>query len=184
IITAGAWTGPMLRGMGLLLPLQVSEEQYSFFKALKAELFEIGKFPVFLHYGSGIDDGIGWYGMPIFNKDGVKSSVHKSGKHVTAKSRDFEPSMHNLEKLQERMKKFLPDAAGEILSTSTCLYTNTPDSHFIIDHPAGRENTCFFAGCSGHAFKFAPLIAQMLIDLINKKESLAGIELFSSKRFQ
>lgn len=183
IICAGAWMGPLLRGLGLNLPLNVTQEQYAFFDPLKPAEFEPGKFPVFIHYGGVGSGGIGWYGFPIFGKAGVKSSVHHTGKSVTADKRDFHADRSKLEDLHARMRQLLPDAAGEIIHTATCLYTNSPDTHFIIDHLPGRDNAVFFTGCSGHSFKFGAVIAEMLIDLLHNRPTIVPLELFSSKRF-
>lgn len=183
ILCAGGWMGPLLQGYGLKLPLEVTQEQYAFFKPHKPEDFQPGRFPVFIHYGGTGSGGIGWYGFPIFGKDGVKSSVHKTGKRVTTDNRDFLVDQKNLEDLKSRMQSLLPDAAGEIFHSTTCLYTNTPDTHFVIDQLPGRENTVFFTGCSGHSFKFGCVIAEMLIDMLNKREPIVPMELFSRKRF-
>src|SRR5205823_4171128 len=97
-------------GLGLNLPLVVTQEQYAFFKPHKPEKFEPGRFPVFIHYGGAGSGGIGWYGFPIFGRAGVKSSVHKTGKSVSADNRDFLVDPHNIERLRELMQELLPDA--------------------------------------------------------------------------
>jgi monomeric sarcosine oxidase len=184
ILCAGGWMGPLLHGLGVKLPLQVTQEQYAFFQPHKPEAFAVGKFPVFIHYGGAGSGGIGWYGFPVFGKDGVKSSIHKTGKPVTADTRDFKPDEQKLEQLHELMRELLPDAAGKIIHTATCLYTNTPDTHFVIDHLPGRDNAVFFSGCSGHSFKFSAVIAEMLIDMVNKKQPLVPMDLFCASRFR
>lgn len=183
ILCAGAWMGPMLRGMGLNLPLNVTQEQYAFFEPLKSSEFEPGKFPVFIHYGGVGSGGIGWYGFPIFGRAGVKSSVHHTGKTVTADRRDFNADQAKLDDLHKRMQDLLPDAAGKIIHTASCLYTNSPDTHFIIDHLPGRDNAVFFTACSGHSFKFAAVIAEILIDKLNNRQPIVPMDLFSRKRF-
>ncbi len=184
ILAAGGWAGPLLRGYGLKLPLEVSQEQYAFFKPHKPELFLPGAFPVFIHYGGAGSGGIGWYGFPIYGQQGVKSSVHRSGKIVSADRRDFQVDERKLEDLKKRMLELLPEAAGEIISATTCLYTNTPDTHFVIDHLPGRENAVFFTGCSGHSFKFSLVIAEMLINMLRKQELIVSMELFALNRFK
>ena len=182
VITAGGWAGPLLQGLGVKLPLEVTQEQYAYFRPLKPELFRPDRFPVFIHYGGVGSGGIGWYGFPQFGFDGVKSSIHKTGKIVTAEKRDFQVDEVQLEQLAELMTELLPDAAGEIVHSNTCLYTNTPDTHFVIDHLPGRENAVFFTGCSGHAFKFGMVLAEMLISLLNKENAIVPLDMFSCKR--
>jgi glycine/D-amino acid oxidase-like deaminating enzyme len=59
----------------------------------------------------------------------------------------------------------MPGITGEILETTSCRYTMTPDEDFIIDlHPEHRQ-IVFASPCSSHGFKFAPVVGQMLADL-------------------
>ncbi|MBX9723550.1 MAG: N-methyl-L-tryptophan oxidase, partial [Candidatus Obscuribacterales bacterium] len=183
ILCAGGWMGPLLESEGIKLPLYVTQEQYAFFKPLKPEAFQPDKFPVFIHYGGTGSGGIGWYGFPIYGQDGVKSSVHRTGKQFTADNRDFVVNAENIEELKKRMASLLPDAAGEIIDMKTCLYTNSEDTHFVIDHLPGRANTVFFTGCSGHAFKFGAVIAEMLIAILENKNTCAPLDLFKYNRF-
>ena len=180
IICAGSWSGPLLQTLGVSIPLVVSLEQWAFFAAERQEDFMPGKFPIFIQYDGVGSGGIGWYGFPIFGQPGVKTSVHRSGPPTTAQTRSFEPDAARLADLQARMKTIIPGAAGEIFSAGTCLYTNTPDHHFVIDCLPGHSNVVFFTGCSGHAFKFAPVIAEMMINLLEKKTTPP--ELFSLSR--
>jgi glycine/D-amino acid oxidase-like deaminating enzyme len=64
-----------------------------------------------------------------------------------------------------RLAGHLPQALDRVLATRTCLYTMTPDEHFIIDHHPWFENIWIAAGFSGHGFKFAPAIGEALADL-------------------
>jgi glycine/D-amino acid oxidase-like deaminating enzyme len=65
----------------------------------------------------------------------------------------------------------------------TCLYTLTPDEHFIVDrHPVFR-NVVFGAGFSGHGFKFAPLIGTALADLVLNGTTSLPIDFLSVQRF-
>lgn len=183
ILAGGAWMGALLSGCGLKLPLTVSQEQYAFFRPLKPELFEPGTFPVFIHNGGIEHGGMGWYGFPIFGRPGVKSSIHMSGKQVSAGTRDFIIDPAQLAEVSRRMESLLPEAAGEIIHSSTCLYTNSADQHFVIDRLPHRDNVVYFTGCSGHAFKFGGVIAEVLIDLLNNRETKVPLALFQSSRF-
>ncbi|MBY0356895.1 MAG: N-methyl-L-tryptophan oxidase [Candidatus Obscuribacterales bacterium] len=186
VICAGSWSGPLLSRLGLNLPLVVSQEQYAFFAAKNANAFLPGKFPVFIQRSnSTAAGGIGWYGFPLFGRDGVKSAMHQTGVITTAQDRDFKVEKERLAMLQERMEALLPEAAGPILHSATCLYTNTPDQNFVIDHLPGYDNVVFFAGCSGHAFKFAPWIGKSLADRLQNKcqKDPEAEALFSASRF-
>lgn len=183
IICAGSWSGPLLARLGLDLPLTVTQEQWAFFSPIEPELFEPGRFPVFIAYNGVGSGGIGWYGFPIFGQPGVKTSIHASGNPTTAATRSFEPDSILLSRLKELVGELLPDAAGEIISTSTCLYTNTPDKHFVVDLLPGASNVALFTGCSGHAFKFGPVLAEQLISLVSGGGLPTGWELFNCRRF-
>lgn len=183
ILCAGGWMGPLLQGWGLQLPLQVSQEQWAFFAAKDESMFQPDKFPIFIEHGGEGSGGIGWYGFPIFGRNGVKSAFHQTGKVTTADTRDFEPDEKQLQELHKQMQKFIPDGAGEIIHAGTCLYTNTPDTHFVIDTIAEHNNAAFFTGCTGHAFKFGPVIAELLIQLVEQKPTSIDLQFFSSRRF-
>jgi glycine/D-amino acid oxidase-like deaminating enzyme len=79
--------------------------------------------------------------------------------------------------------RWAPGAAGGIREASVCLYTNTPDGHFILDrHPAHRE-VVVASPCSGHGFKFAPAVGEILADLATDREPAFDISPFALRRF-
>ena len=183
ILCAGGWMGPVLQGWGVDLPLHVSQEQWAFFEAKDPSQFTPDKLPIFIQHGGQGSGGIGWYGFPIFGRNGVKSAFHQTGPTTTADTRDFEIDEKQLDELHRQMQSFLPDAAGEIIHAGTCLYTNTPDTFFVIDTIPEQKNVAFFTGCTGHAFKFGPVIAELLIQLVEQKQPSVDLELFAAKRF-
>ena len=61
--------------------------------------------------------------------------------------------------------KYFPDANGPVLSMKVCMFTNTPDEHFIIDAVPGAPNVYVAAGFSGHGFKFCSVIGEIMADL-------------------
>jgi monomeric sarcosine oxidase len=183
LLCAGSWMGPVLHGWGVDLPLTVTQEQWAFFEAKDSAAFMPDKFPIFIEHGGEGSGGIGWYGFPIFGRNGVKSAFHQTGKVTTADTRDFEVDEKQLHELHERMQKFLPDASTNIIHAGTCLYTNSPDTHFVIDRIPDHNNAAFFTGCSGHAFKFGPVIAELLIQLVDQKQPTVDLKMFSARRF-
>ncbi len=183
IICAGSWAGPLLRTLGLELSLTVTQEQWAFFEPLDADDFLPGKFPIFIEYYGVGSGGIGWYGLPVFGKAGVKTAIHRSGNVTTADDRTFEADPERLAELRVRMEELLPRAAGEIISVGTCLYTNSADHNFVIDFLPGHSNVVLFTGCSGHAFKFGPVIGETLINLLQHKSVPFSLDLFRAQRF-
>ena len=60
----------------------------------------------------------------------------------------------------------LPDAAGELRASSVCCYTDAPDGHFVVGPLPGAPEVLVVSPCSGHGFKFAPVIAEIVADLV------------------
>jgi sarcosine oxidase len=77
----------------------------------------------------------------------------------------------------------LPMANGGLIGATTCLYTMTPDGHFLIDQLPGAPNVIAASPCSGHGFKFAPVIGEVLADLATTGTTRHDISRFSLRRF-
>ena len=77
----------------------------------------------------------------------------------------------------------LPAANGPLKAAETCLYTMTPDGHFLIDRLPGASNIIAASPCSGHGFKFAPVIGEILADLATTGTTAHDIAGFSLGRF-
>lgn len=185
VITAGAWIGPMLGRLGVELPLTVTHEQFAFFKASKPELFTIGKFPVFIHLRPDpTTNASSVYGFPAFQQEGVKVAEECIPPvHTTADTRSFDIDQTRLKELSKYVSKFLPDAYGEVVHAKTCLYTRSPDDHFIIDSLPGYAHVTVGSICSGHGFKFASIMGRILADLAERHQTKYPIDLFKIDRF-
>ncbi len=184
IVSAGSWAGPLLATLGVTLPLQVTQEQYAFFEPHTPEKFQPDRMPVFIHYGDPAgSQRVDYYGFPIFGHAGVKVGEHHAGPIVTADTRSFEVDTHRLARLRDYVSATLPSTNGDVLDAATCLYTNTPDQHFIIDRLPAYPHVAIAAGFSGHGFKFAILVGRILADLATHGHTSYPIDLFSFKRF-
>jgi sarcosine oxidase len=185
IISAGAWTGPMLKALGRSLPLTVTQEQYAFYQPDHPEQFQPDRFPIFIHYGyPQTEQRIDYYGFPIFGHTGVKVGEHHVGPAVTADTRSFDVDPVRLQRLNSYVRALLPDVHAKAGQAATCLYTNTPDQHFVIDSLPGYPHVFVASPCSGHGFKFAILIGRILADLAERGETKYPIGLFTLSRFQ
>ena len=140
--------------------------------------------PVFIHYGvlAG-SQRADYYGFPIFGHAGVKIGEHHTGPIVTADTRTFNVDAERLQRLSDYARVTLPATRGEVLQAATCLYTNTPDQHFIIDRLPGYPHVVLAAGFSGHGFKFAILVGRILADLAAQGQTIYPIDLFTLRRF-
>ena len=149
--------------------------------------FSLGNFPCWFVCD---DDGSIVYGFPILPaKDfggpiGLKLALNKHGAEVDPDQVDRTISQADEEVLKNMLKKYMPDAAGSTLTLKSCLYTNSEDEDFIIDHLPGYDGTVTIAsGFSGHGFKFASVIGEILADLAIKGETDLPIEFLRLSRF-
>jgi glycine/D-amino acid oxidase-like deaminating enzyme len=68
------------------------------------------------------------------------------------------------------------------MAMTTCLFTNSPDEHFILDRHPGHENVCLAAGFSGHGYKFCSVVGEIMADLALERRSAFDLSLFAIKR--
>lgn len=85
--------------------------------------------------------------------------------------------------LIEVLEKFIPGAYASTLALKTCLYTNTPDENFILDFAPGQPNVVIACGFSGHGFKFASVVGEIMADLAMKGTTQQPIGFLNAKRF-
>jgi sarcosine oxidase len=78
----------------------------------------------------------------------------------------------------------MPALDGPVRSSTVCLYTNTPDDEFVIDRHPAAPGVAFASACSGHGFKFAPVVGEILADLVSDRASRYPLERFRADRFR
>jgi len=160
VISAGAWVDSLLPG--LRLPFSVERQVLHWFEpARDAGLFEASHCPIHLWQY----DGRFFYGFPD-QGCGVKLAFHHGGAttSVDAVSRTVAPD--EVEAVRAAIRRFVPAADGRLRSSVVCLYTNTPDEHFWIDRHPGKKGVVVASPCSGHGFKFAPVVGEIVADLV------------------
>eukprot|EP01089_Gocevia_fonbrunei_P001851 TRINITY_DN1176_c0_g1_i1.p1 TRINITY_DN1176_c0_g1~~TRINITY_DN1176_c0_g1_i1.p1 ORF type:complete len:406 (+),score=77.11 TRINITY_DN1176_c0_g1_i1:24-1220(+) len=180
IIASGAWTNDILKGFGLELPLYVKQEQVTYFDTPKLREFSPERFPVWIGYTS---DHSNFYGFPVYGEVATKAGEDMGGNIVTADTRDFKPNEKVIDRLCDFVKDRIPNygTRDRILYTKTCLYTLTPDRHFIIDTLPDFPQVSVTIG-AGHAYKWASLIGLILSQLAIEGKSTYPIDFFSVKR--
>lgn len=184
IITAGAWTRGLLASIGLDLPLQPVRCQEAHFQPVTApNNFTADHMPVFISHGTD-EHGHKAYGLPSVDGSGVKVAYH-GGTPVDDPSQiDYEPSPEMVEHIRTFARKHLPVIGDSPLAlTRICLYTMTPDEHFIIDRHPEHSHVIIASPCSGHGFKFSTLIGRILTDLALRGRTEYDISLFNVNRF-
>jgi len=176
IVTAGSWAGEMLSH--LRLPLTVVRKTLWWLDVDAPDLYWPNVFPVF-----ATDSALGEiYGLPIFGQPGIKLANHLGGEPVTPQTVDRSTNPTEATDVISLVQLVLRGVSSRILNSLVCLYTRTPDEHFIIDRHPEHGRVAFAAGFSGHGFKFAPVIGEHLADLALHQDT-QPIPLFSASRF-
>jgi sarcosine oxidase len=179
VISAGAWLGKLIPE---LATLALPERQVLLWsQTLRPERFAVGAFPVFI---LEVPEGL-YYGFPEFGIPGLKiGRMHHRRQRVDPDAWDrsaFEPQDEAM--LRAATSRYLPDADGPALTRKTCLFTNTPDEHFIIDRLPSAPQVVVVSPCSGHGFKFASVVGEIAADLALDGTTYHDIEMFRIDRF-
>jgi len=174
VLCAGPWMGQLLAE--LRLPLAVERNVLYWFRpTTDVALFEPGRFPVFL---IEYEPGKLFYGFPALGNDGVKVARHHTGVSCSPADIRREIDPDEIREARSILERHLPTVNGELLSATTCMYTNTPDGHFIIDRHPEHPNVILASPCSGHGFKFASVIGEVLADLTCDGQTQHPIDMF------
>jgi len=159
IIAAGAWTNTSLGHLGVSFPLEVTLEQVVYLRPNHPDEFAPDRFPIWIWMTEP-----SFYGFPVFGEPAVKVAWDRCEIVTDTGSRSHEPRSDATDAIRRFAADHLPGANEEVHLARTCLYTLTPDRDFIIDRVPETENVYTAVG-AGHAFKFASLIGQLLVDL-------------------
>jgi sarcosine oxidase len=176
-ICAGSWTGPLLAGLGVDVPITLTAEQVTYWSTPNVRDFAPDRFPIWVHS----DDIATFYGFPVYGEVAVKAGRDEPGTVVTQETRSWQPDDENRSQLTAFMAEHLPGALGPELATKTCVYDLTPDRNFLLDTVPGHPRITVFVG-AGHAAKFASLLGRILADLAVDKETPYPIEAFRFDR--
>jgi sarcosine oxidase len=176
LIAADAWTNELLAPFGVRLPLRITQEQVTYFDAADPASFEPDAFPVWIWHNAPH-----MYGLPSFGQPGPKVAIHGGGPEVTPESRTFEPDQGYAATVERFVRDHLPGALGPILEVRTCIYTLTPDQHFVLDLVPGVERASFGLG-TAHAFKFASAFGRALVELAYDGSSAWRFPRFAADR--
>jgi sarcosine oxidase len=182
IVTAGPWLKSLLPE--LAVPIRVTRQVLGWFaprQASEAALFAPGRFPVFLLQNP---DGI-FYGFPADHAGAIKLAKHYHFDETVDPDRcERNVSAADQAAIRAVAKSHLPGADGRLVAATTCLYTMTPDADFILDRLPGHPRIIVASPCSGHGFKFAPVIGEILADLAISGTTAHDISRFSLARFR
>lgn len=157
LVTAGPWLPSLMPE--LQLPMTIERQVLYWFDPLgDGAHFAPERCPIHIWESPA---GSYFYGFPDFGQ-GVKLAVHHEGEATTPDAVRREVGAAEVAAMRSRMRTYLPMANGPLRSTAVCLYTNTPDEHFWIDHHPEHPQVLIASPCSGHGFKFASAIGDGL----------------------
>ncbi|HHP7243497.1 MAG TPA: N-methyl-L-tryptophan oxidase [Elainellaceae cyanobacterium] len=185
VITAGSWAKELLAQQGIHLPLKIMPCQLGFYQPDNPADFKPGTIPVFFAHMNG-EYGEMPYGIPHEDDSiGFKITTFYGWQTVDHPSEiDYTPSDEWVERIRDFARHYIPRAAGPTVSTRRCLYTLTPDKHFVVDRHPNFPQIVIGAGFSGHGFKFTTLIGKMLSELAIDGTTAYDTSLFKLSRFQ
>ena len=179
VITAGAWLGETAGTFGKHLRVERNLMHW-FEPRANAPDFAVGRLPIFMLERR--DEPV-FYGFPEIPGQGVKIATHYTGDYTSPGALQRTVSDAEIAAVRKLMSGWIPDASGTHLHSTACMYTNTPDLHFILGlHPEHR-NVAIAGGFSGHGFKFSPVAGEILADLAIGGRTEHSIELFDPQRF-
>ena len=185
VITAGPWAGQMIPGIGS--KLTITRQMIAWVSPADWKPFELGNFPCWLiedenrngaYYGFPVLP-VGKFGGPI----GLKLAHHYPGEVTDPDMVNRVPNEEDEANLIYALNKFLPGGYSSTLAMKTCMYTNTPDENFILDLLPGYDDVFIATGFSGHGFKFASVVGEIMADLAMYGKTSLPIEFLNAKRY-
>jgi len=196
LIAAGAWVSSLLnpaplRGSDpapflnnptpdLRVPLFVERQVLFWFDpGSQAEQFQPRNCPIYIWE---YEPERFFYGFPDVG-DGVKVAFHHQGEITDPEHLRREVSANEIETMRSLLLRFLPAAAGHLRSEAVCMYTNTPDEHFIFDRHPMHQQVLVASPCSGHGFKFSSVIGELAANLLTGSPAGFDLSRFKIGRF-
>ena len=177
VLATGPWILDELARAGMTAWVERVVQHW--FAPVDAALMDPARCPIYLFEDA---DGTIVYGFPTL--DGVvKAAVHHRGESVTADTVRREVGPEEVERVRHYLARWLPAANGAYQRSAVCLYTNAPDGDFVLDrHPAHAE-VLLVSPCAGIGFKFAPVVGEIVADLVTGKAPAFDLRDFGLKRF-
>jgi sarcosine oxidase len=177
VVAAGPWLPELVPGLAALFT--AARQPLLWLDPQEPALFKPERFPVFVWEWK---PGWAFYGFPDVG-DGFKVAVHHHGEATTPDAVDRRLRPDDEEAIRELVRRFFPAGDGELREFAVCLYTNTPDEHFVIDRLPDDERVLVASPCSGHGFKFAPAVGEILADLATGESPRFDLAPFALHRF-
>lgn len=176
VVAAGAWIGELVSALKPKLTL--TRQVACWFEPRRSDSARLGALPVFIIDG---EDDVA-YGFPDIGSGFKCASHHDSGTWATADEARQDAGPSDERRMRDFLEAYLPDAAGPLNAMSTCIYTKTPDEDFVVDLHPDDKRIVVASPCSGHGYKFASVIGEVLADLATEGETRHDISRFGMNR--
>ena len=178
VLALGPWFQETLGSLGI--PLRVQRNVQAWFSPA-SNAYAAERFPSFLLNRAGLPAPL--YGFPDFG-DGVKAAFHSLGELTVPSELEREIDFaRDVEPIVGEMERWMPGATETFREAKPCMYSLTPDGHFVIDRHPEHANVILCGGFSGHGFKFAPIVGEIGADLALDAGSKHDIDFLSVRRF-
>ena len=174
VVAAGAWISVLFPDLPLRIERQVL---FWFDQASAPDMFSPERCPVHLWQ---FDGRRFFYGFPDVG-NGVKVAFHHGGDITDVETMRHSVSDDEVQDIRFAARRFLPGADTKLHATAVCMYTNTADEHFWIDRDPRNANVLIASACSGHGFKFSPVIGEILADMVQRKQPQFDTRLFKAR---
>jgi sarcosine oxidase len=180
VVCPGAWAPGILADLDI--PFTVERQvMYWFQPDSGVTPFLPERHPIYIHENAA---GIQVYGFPAIDgpAGGAKAAFFRRGRVCTPQTIDREVHPDEVQDMAAHLTALLPGLPGRFLRATPCLYTNTPDQHFVIGTHPRHPQVTVACGFSGHGFKFVPVVGEVLADLATAGSTAHPIELFDPRR--
>lgn len=179
VIATGAWGTKLLSQLDITLDLTVTQEQIAYFRPKDSTVnHAVGVMPNCLDYHTPQP----MYSLAEVDGHGVKVGWHHTGKVINPDA-PLPLDDHNLQTVQDFVRQRYPHLHPTPITVKPCLYTNSPDYHFVIDRHPKDTNIAFAVGFSGHGFKFGTVLGEMVASLLNHTAPPVPMTQFALSRF-
>ncbi len=176
VICPGAWAEP-LPG----IPLTVERQVLHWFRpAGDVARYRVGALPVWVWEIDAAGTQV--YGFPTLDGRTLKVAFFRGGRTCSPATIDRRVGEEEVARISEAVNALAPGMAAEAVRSVTCMYTNSPDQHFVIGVHPEHPGAVVACGFSGHGFKFAPVVGEILADLATSGGTRHPVSLFDPAR--